>query len=295
MKRHDHEIDIPDEIEFDESVVKKFIERFETKSSTEMLHKIGKGSKNLIHLFSTNYSTEEDCEEIYRNLYLFLQTTANFYLMAQTDKDSIKISVDDIYVSVPISGYEDYIGIHSWLDGYMYALAGRENNVIELLSSCSESEIRKGDSAADQFFYSYIEFLKHLESHEAEKILNKVFKDCEEVKIASREIIDSLIVPQLELWRNILHGDAPAFNQNLEKAVQKHYDFWKQRKSDLIKGSYRCNSINGLIAMRLTGIAAYAYDKKINVTYHSDYLPRFMIEGEQKLNAKVIFPRNVES
>ncbi len=294
MKRHNHDIDILDEIEFERKIIEKFIGRFDAgSSSVDNLKKIAIESKNLIYLLSTQFQTVDDREEIYRYLYLHLQAIANFYLMAQTEKEQIVISIDDLSVTINKTGYESYIGINSWLDGYMYALAGRENNVLQQLKSCPENEIRKGDFAADFFFYSYIQFLKNLEEPNSILLLNKVIEDCKTATIASRELIECTIIPELFLWEAILKDQKDAFNEKLKDAVIQFNHYWKQPKEDLIKGSYRHDSMKSLIAMRLCGISAYAFDKGFPITYQSDYLLDFLIQGEQKINAKVTFPEEL--
>lgn len=295
MKRHNHDIDIPDEIEYERKAIEKFIGRFDSgSSSVDNLKKIAIESKNLIYLLSTQFQSIEDREEIYRSLYLHLQATANFYLIAQTDKERVVISVDDLAVSIDKERYESYIGINSWLDGYIYALAGREKNVVKLLRSCPESEIRKGDFAADTFFYSYIEFLKNLEEPNAGVLLDQVFKDCTTAKIASKEFIEGTILPELHLWETILKNEKDSFNEKLENAVKQFNNYWNQKKSDLIKGIYRYNSMKSLVSIRLCGISAYAYDKGFPITYQSDYLVDFLIKGELTIDAKVTFPEDLK-
>lgn len=293
MKRHNHDIDIPDEIEFEREVIKKFIEEFETESDVDSLYRIATESQNLIYLLSTQSLTTDNREEIYRCLYLYLQATANFFLMAQTDKERIVISVDDLSVPIDKEGYESYVGINSWLEGYIYALTGREHNVIKLLRACPEREIRKGNFAADTFFYSYIEFLKNLEGPKAKSLLDQVFKDCNTAKIASKELIESTILPELYLWETILNDQKDAFNGKLKDAVTQFNHYWKQSKAELMEGSYRYNHMESLMAMRLCGISAYAFDKGFPITYQSDYLLDFLIQGEQKINAKVTFPEEL--
>lgn len=293
MKRHNHDIDIPDEIEFEREVIEKFIEEFETESDVDSLNRIATESQNLIYLLGTQAQTIDNREEIYRCLYLYLQATANFFLMAQTSKERVVISVDDLSVHIDKEDYESYVGINSWLDGYIYALAGREKNVLKLLRSCPESEIRKGNFAADTFFYSYIEFLKNFEEPNAIVLLDKVLKDCNTAKIASKEFIENTILPELLLWETILHDRKDSFNEKLEFAVNQFNNFWKQSKADLMEGSYRYNAMESLIAMRLCGISAYAYDKGFPITYQSDYLLEFLIKGELTVDAKVTFPEDL--
>lgn len=233
----------------------------------------------------------DNAELVYRNLYLFLQNRCNLATFGLSTASGVRLDVDDMVVDFPIGKFDKHhLRPDKWTTAYLYAFLGRETTARELLKKVPLDLIKEDNFQANAYTFEYIEFLKTVETPEAREKLTRVQQALNEATIGSPEYRNSLIKPQLDLWEAVLARDENAVNQALEAAVQKHHQYWSQKVDDDGGDSYRCNYETGFLAMNLASIAAHAFDQGIPITYTSDYLPRFMIEGYLKVNAKVRMP-----
>jgi len=291
LKPHPFNLDVADEIEFSEETITMVLEEIEEgEYATDDLERIADLSTDLIALkyITGDMSLEDDIEAVYRNLYLLNQAILNLFSLGLSKNTIQPIDIDDIEVDANTKEIEPHhLSSKNWTLGFMISLIGREKSALKLLNHVSLDILKREEAKADYFFYSYIAFLQSLDTSESISKLNIVREEITQAKIAPTEYRDCLIQPQLDLWQTVLDNDTNAFNEVLEKAIQKHHQYWSQEKDDDGGESYKCNYPEGFVAMNLVAIASYAYDKGMEITYKSDYLPSFFIEGYSNIDAKV--------
>jgi len=282
--------------------IDKMIEKTFARKDISGIDRVRSRSKDAISYFITGKlsnvkiitggdTNSKALDEIYRVLFLFIQSNSNLILLGLSNNEKESVLINQYEIEFFTKDFRnDDVGIINWIDGFLYSLIGREKNAIELLKLYPTEKARSAHFKVEDYACSYIDFLKSIDTAEANSKLLLVKEDVLKAKIATKEYIQCLIQPQLDLWQDVLNNDEVAFNKTLEQAVIKHNQYWSQEKSDSGGDSYRCNYPEGFVAMKLTGIAAYAYDKGFKITYESDYLPRFFIEGLQKIDAKVTMP-----
>lgn len=77
----------------------------------------------------------------------------------------------------------------------------------------------------------------------------------------------------------IMQNDETKFNESLQKGLEFHKSFWGQKPRK--RSDYDCRSdAGGFISLTLLAVCCLAHDKGMNITVESDYLPKWMIEGD---------------
>lgn len=119
--------------------------------------------------------------------------------------------------------------------------------------------------------------------------LEACYKITDENKTISSYKISPENIPYLSLFmmnhellalKSIFENDVDAFNEALEKSLKDHRAFWSQKRILRAGGDPVCLDFNGFVSLPLTAICAIAYDKRIPIDHDSDYIPEFLITGE---------------
>lgn len=80
--------------------------------------------------------------------------------------------------------------------------------------------------------------------------------------------------------KDLKDGNKIGFNEHLEKCVQDHYLFYKQKRG-LNSGDIPLHDTpEGMICLMGLVLAVMAYNKNWEITFQSDYLPEYLIQGK---------------
>jgi hypothetical protein len=81
-----------------------------------------------------------------------------------------------------------------------------------------------------------------------------------------------MVLPFLKLYQSILANDSDKFNSDLNSALQMHQTFWST--------SDREYKPDGWVSIPLLTTCSLAFDKGINITVSSEYIPEWLYRAE---------------
>lgn len=177
-----------------------------------------------------------------------------------------------------------------WLRLYYLGIILRDKSVGKFLISIPQRKfVYPPTEEIFALLKNYIAFsYSFLEKPDLTK-LEACYKITDENKTISSYKISPENIPYLSLFmmnhellalKSILENDVDLFNDALEKSLKDHRAFWSQKRILRACGDPVCLDSNGFISLPLTAICAVAYDKKIPIDHDSDYIPEFLITGE---------------
>lgn len=82
------------------------------------------------------------------------------------------------------------------------------------------------------------------------------------------------------ILKSIIESKKEDFNKHLHEGLTYHKTYWGCKKGLNPGGPPMCDDPQGFISWPLTALAAMAYDKGFKIEVESDYIPKWMVEGE---------------
>lgn len=138
------------------------------------------------------------------------------------------------------------------------------------------SLLRGSGGEYDEYIYAWIDTLQSYwlgHSDVGDKLVTAVRgTDPENVEIASRELMDKILYPPLDLFYRYLRQDQEQFNAALIESVTWHKEYWTG-------DSDRALSSEGLVALGPLAMACLAHDAGFPLAVESYYLPKALLEG----------------
>ncbi|MCH5150216.1 MAG: immunity 49 family protein [Spirochaetales bacterium] len=182
------------------------------------------------------------------------------------------------------------IKVSLWLRLYYLGIILRDKTIGKFLASIPQSKfVYPPTEEISVLLKNYIAFsYSFLEEPDLTK-LEACYKITDENKTISSYKISPENIPYLSLFmmnhellalKSIFENDVDLFNDALEQSLKDHRAFWSQKRILHACGDPVCLDSNGFISLPLTAICVIAYDKKISIDYDSDYIPDFLITGE---------------
>lgn len=280
--------------------IRKMLDQIIAKGITTGLRKVQDRNKDLIafavadmaqrEMESTSVAYRSLRDQAFQSLDLYLQCAYNIIRLTTSQNATETLPLDGKMVEFPTNKAEGSVGVNEWLDYYHFALAGRAEEALNLLSAYPIDLLKNSTYKAEEYAWSYIAFLRTVGKSNSLELLEQAEKQLDSATFSRKDWREQIIRPQLNLWKTVWAGNEKEFNEALESGVQNHQKYWNQKVDDNGGSSYRNHDQAGYYSTRLTAIAAYAHDQGMEVTYESDYLPRFLVVGNPSVDAKLTLP-----
>lgn len=179
-----------------------------------------------------------------------------------------------------------------WLRVYYLALILRNEEVKSFLFTIPVTKIIYPQTEETsvllknylQFFYSFCETIpdyKKLEDCRRITDRNKALFSCKITPENIPYLSLSMMYHEICVLETLFLKGVGAFNLALEKVLLNHRSFWSQKKVLRAGGDPVNYDFNGFISLPLTAICTIAYDKDLQLDLESDYIPDFLITGEE--------------
>lgn len=170
-----------------------------------------------------------------------------------------------------------YMDTDTWMDAFFAAVIIRDMQGIEFLVSVPEKIHQEANLKPSEFDLKFVGFLKGLFDQEANiaQLLVDAMEASDPEKLEKNTVnyATKILLPQLSLYKNFLSEEQSLFNENLEKALLKHKDFWTKGKMYLDE--------RGWISLPLLAACTIAVDNKnFDIEITSGYIPSWLYKGE---------------
>ncbi|MFH4895292.1 immunity 49 family protein [Vibrio sp. Y42_MX_L11] len=207
-----------------------------------------------------------------------LELLNNVYLLANHSDQVVEFSVGHRHFSEV--GNRSIAGgtMDAWLDEICLAMAARDWRCVELMTIMDESLL----SIKTPFNVALVEFVSGVFSNSSAlpELLQTVMEKSSPQYLESTRVpyVHSLFIPFVNVFVAIIDGDESHYQEALRDALEAHYQFYMNEDVRY--------SPKGNVSLKLTGLAALAYDKYGWTIPEAAYLPKWLVYGEQDLCSK---------
>ncbi|WP_229620119.1 immunity 49 family protein [Vibrio parahaemolyticus] len=207
-----------------------------------------------------------------------LELLNNVYLLANHSDQVVEFSVGHRHFSEV--GNRSVAGgtMDAWLDEICLAMAARDWRCVELMTIMDESLV----SIKTPFNVALVEFVNGVFSNSSAlpELLQTVMEKSSPQYLESTRVpyVHSLFIPFVNVFVAIIDGDEAHYQKALRDALEAHYQFYMNEDVRY--------SPKGNVSLKLTGLAALAYDKYGWTIPETAYLPKWLVYGEHDLCSK---------
>ncbi|MEU8896238.1 immunity 49 family protein [Nocardia sp. NPDC048505] len=163
-----------------------------------------------------------------------------------------------------------------WLTAFWLSCICREKRRLDELCRVPVSFLRRPGAVFDSYIYAWVEALQAYWLKQPEfgaKLVAAVEGTAPEaIQHTGAGGVLRLMYPPMNLMTQLARGDDDRFNNELAKALQWHKEYWSSEE-DFYKPE-------GLVSLSLTAVACLARDAGFDITVDSEYIPRYLLEGE---------------
>ncbi|HBC3400791.1 immunity 49 family protein [Vibrio parahaemolyticus] len=206
-----------------------------------------------------------------------LELLNNVYLLANHSDQVVEFSVGHRHFSEVGNRSIAEGTMDAWLDEICLAMAARDWRCVELMTIMDESLVR----LKDPFDIALVEFVNGVFSNSSAlpELLQTVMEKSSPQYLESTRVpyVHSLFIPFVNVFVAIIDGDEAHYQEALRDALEAHYQFYMNEDVRY--------SPKGNVSLKLTGLAALAYDKYGWTIPETAYLPKWLVYGEQDLLA----------
>ncbi|MFV8436909.1 immunity 49 family protein [Vibrio owensii] len=206
-----------------------------------------------------------------------LELLNNVYLLANHSDQVVEFSVGHRHFSEVGNRSVAEGTMDGWLDEICLAMAARDWRCVELMTIMDESLVR----LKDPFDVALVEFVKGVFSNSSAlpALLQTVMEKSSPQYLESTRVpyVHSLFIPFVNVFVAIIDGDESHYQKALRDALEAHYQFYMNEDVRY--------SPKGNVSLKLTGLAALAYDKYGWTIPETAYLPKWLVYGEHDLRS----------
>lgn len=206
-----------------------------------------------------------------------LELLNNVYLLANHSDQVVEFSVGHRHFSEVGNRSVAEGTMDAWLDEICLAMAARDWRCVELMTIMDESLVR----LKDPFDVALVEFVSGVFSNSSAlpALLQTVMEKSSPQYLESTRVpyVHSLFIPFVNVFVAIIDGDESHYQEALRDALEAHYQFYMNEDVRY--------SPKGNVSLKLTGLAALAYDKYGWTIPEAAYLPKWLVYGEHDLRS----------
>ena len=204
-----------------------------------------------------------------------LELLNNVYLLANHSDQVVEFSVGHRHFSEVGNRAVAEGTMDAWLDEICLAMAARDWRCVELMTIMDESLV----SIKTPFNVALVEFVNGVFSNSSAlpELLQTVMEKSYPQYLESTRVpyVHSLFIPFVNVFVAIIDGDEAHYQEALRDALEAHYQFYMNEDVRY--------SPKGNVSLKLTGLAALAYDKYGWTIPEAAYLPKWLVYGEYDL------------
>jgi Immunity protein 49 len=201
---------------------------------------------------------------------------ANLWLASQPGATQTLSLGEGAPATLTGSGPDSTTHVGAWLDAFRLASICRDLEAMKWLLATPTSVLRASSTKGDEYAYQYVDalrgfwqndprtgdlFLAALEGTDPAVLVN-----------ADPDYVLDVVVPEMEIFLNVLNKDPAGMNAALAKALKLHEGYWRDPS--------RANNSDGFIALGPLAMASLANDRGMKIEVESGYMPSWLVRGE---------------
>ncbi len=225
-----------------------------------------------------------DREKEKEGIAMILKLSCSFFNKAYHPKQKVKVQFDDEVIEHEGIETTDYMGYTVWLQYMHLYITCRCDTGINLLKNTTRERLLNSaqmhTSEADFAFIEFIQsiFLPEVKSSEA---FQKAWQACMNAKeeYTGQDLGEILMIyaPTLLVYQALFSGNSEAFNEQLFEALELHKEFYDTEREGAF---FDYPEEDGAVSWPLLAVCSIAYDSGLKVNVESDYIPKWLYEGE---------------
>lgn len=169
----------------------------------------------------------------------------------------------------------------NWVTAFWLACICREKKRMWELAQIPTDLLRRAATVSqalyDDYIYDWVEALQAFRLDRpdfGDKLVAAVEgTDPERIRHAPRDNVLMINYPPMNLMSQLARGDENGFNTELAKALEWHKDYWTRNED-------RSLDTEGFVALGPLAVACLAHDAGFTITVESEYLPKYLLNGE---------------
>lgn len=235
-----------------------------------------------IEAISGSALLERAQNEIYTHMYYGLQFGVNLFKIAMHPDKEVQLKIGSENIIAIGKEKMDYVTYGVWQTIYYLAVILRDRDALDFLVQIPGNFAKSSKVTFDDLDIAVFEIMKAAWTKNAvQKAIERYWGLEPVVKTASAvrdKFNKHLTTPSIKVLTAAFSGDNSSFNHELQKALTLHYEFYREAG----KKHLGPDDPFGWLSYMLLWVCAFAHDAGMKIEVESDYIPRWMVEGDFK-------------
>ncbi len=207
-----------------------------------------------------------------------------FYTLGYNIDKEVQVRFGNAPIILKGRQYKSYMGILDWFKALGLFFVLRDRAGIDLLMSAPRSAFENAAIQHTELDFRILRVVQNIYNQSAAKDMMQYIQEALEatdpklnmydVDKESTDFVLHIEEPLLRVWMAALMNKEAYFNEQLEDALLLHKKYYSN--------SDRCNDSQGWVSWRLLAPVVFAHDSGIKITVESEYIPKWLVEGDFK-------------
>ncbi len=246
---------------------------------------IGTGWTMTLRKFHDYQLCKDRKQETEIKLLHYARILANaFYTVGYNIDKEVQVRFGNAPIILKGRQYKSYMGIIDWFKALGLFFVLRDRAGINLLMSAPRSAFENAAIQHTELDFRILRVVQNIYNQSAAKDMMQYIQEALEatdpklnmydVDKESTDFVLHIEEPLLRVWMAALINKEAYFNEQLEDALLLHKKYYSD--------SDRCNDSQGWVSWRLLAPVVFAHDSGIKITVESEYIPKWLVEGDFK-------------
>ena len=216
--------------------------------------------------------------ETWHSVVVAMQAGSAIFTLGGRRAGEVEFDLRDQMVRAAATGPTMYSNAETWLKAMWLAMICRDRGRIDMLAAVPFELLNEFGTEYDNYVHEWVRAFQtywRQDGELGEAVLRAMrATDPAALRFAGEEAVLRLHYPAIELFFLLSTRDDARFNESLARALDLHKRYWTATEE-------RSRNRNGFVAWPLLAMACLAVDLGVQIEVESDYLPKYLLEGER--------------
>ncbi|WP_232666969.1 immunity 49 family protein [Pseudonocardia sp. TRM90224] len=216
--------------------------------------------------------------ETWHSVIVAMQSALAIFTLAERHAGEVEFDIRDQTVRAVATGPTLHSNAEIWLKAMWLAMICRDRRRINALAAVPTELLNASGAEYDDYVDAWVKAFQTYWRQDGElgqAVLHAMrATEPSVLRFAGEEAVLRLHYPAIELFFLLSVREDAQFNESLARALDLHKRYWTATEQ-------RCRNLNGFVAWPLLAISCLAVDLGVQVSVESDYLPKYLLEGER--------------
>ncbi|MGG8495178.1 immunity 49 family protein [Tenacibaculum sp. TC6] len=239
-------------------------------------------TRNLSEFQSYQICTIIDREKEMKLLHYARVLARAFYSLGYNIDKDVVVRFRDKRITLKGRPYKSYMGIIDWYKALGLFFALRDRAGIDLLMGAPRSAFENSALQHKELHFRILRVVQNIYNPSVAKHMMGYIQEALEatdptlnmydVDKGSTNFVLYIREPLIRVWMAALMNKEDYFNEQLEDALLLHKKYYSVGD--------RCEESDGWVSWRLLAPTIFAHDSGININIESEYIPKWLVEGD---------------